>query len=65
MDTLTIVFLMGLLGGVHCLSMCGGVVALLTSALPAELRSNAKQTSLYHLNYNTGRILSYVIMGAL
>ncbi|HAP92027.1 MAG TPA: sulfite exporter TauE/SafE family protein, partial [Gammaproteobacteria bacterium] len=32
MDTLTIVFLMGLLGGVHCLSMCGGVVALLTSA---------------------------------
>ena len=65
MDTLTIVFLMGLLGGVHCLGMCGGVVALLTSALPAELRSNAKQTSLYHLNYNTGRILSYILMGAL
>jgi sulfite exporter TauE/SafE len=65
MDTLTIVFLMGLLGGVHCLGMCGGVVALLTSALPAELRSNAKQISLYHLNYNTGRILSYVLMGAL
>jgi sulfite exporter TauE/SafE len=36
-NTLTIVFLMGLLGGVHCLGMCGGVVALLTSALPAEL----------------------------
>ena len=65
MDTLTIVFLMGLLGGVHCLGMCGGVVALLTSALPIELRSNAKQTSLYHLNYNTGRILSYILMGAL
>ncbi len=65
MDTLTIVFLMGLLGGVHCLSMCGGVVALLTSALPAEIRSNAKQTSLYHLNYNTGRILSYILMGVL
>ena len=65
MDTLTIVFLMGLLGGVHCLGMCGGVVALLTSALPAEIRSNAKQTSLYHLNYNTGRILSYILMGAL
>jgi sulfite exporter TauE/SafE len=65
MDTLTIVFLMGLLGGVHCLGMCGGVVALLTSALPAELRSNAKQTSLYHLNYNTGRIISYILMGAL
>ncbi|MCS5586404.1 MAG: sulfite exporter TauE/SafE family protein, partial [Gammaproteobacteria bacterium] len=65
MDTLTIVFLMGLLGGVHCLGMCGGVVALLTSALPAELRSNPKKTSMYHLNYNTGRILSYVLMGVL
>jgi len=65
MDTLTIVFLMGLLGGVHCLGMCGGVVALLTSALPESLRSDPKKTSLYHLNYNTGRILSYILMGVL
>lgn len=65
MDTLTIVFLMGLLGGVHCLGMCGGVVALLTSALPESLRSNPKKTSLYHLNYNTGRVLSYILMGVL
>jgi uncharacterized protein len=65
MDTLTIVFLMGLLGGVHCLGMCGGVVALLTSALPEALRSNPKKTSMYHLNYNTGRILSYILMGVL
>ncbi|HIM58948.1 MAG TPA: sulfite exporter TauE/SafE family protein [Gammaproteobacteria bacterium] len=64
-NILTIVFLMGLLGGVHCLGMCGGVVALLTSALPKALRSSPKQTSLYHLNYNTGRILSYVLMGTL
>ena len=65
MDTLTIIFLMGLLGSVHCLGMCGGVVGLLTSALPENLRSNSKQASLYHLNYNTGRILSYILMGAL
>ena len=65
MDTLAIVFLMGFLGGVHCLGMCGGVVALLTSALPESLRSNPKKTSLYHLNYNTGRILSYILMGVL
>lgn len=65
MDTLAIVFLMGLLGGVHCLGMCGGVVALLTSALPETLRSNPKKTLMYHLNYNTGRILSYVLMGVL
>jgi len=65
MDTLIIIFLMGLLGSVHCLGMCGGVVGLLTSALPENLRSNSKQASLYHLNYNTGRILSYILMGAL
>ncbi len=65
MDILTIVFLMGLLGGVHCLGMCGGVVALLTSALPVDLRSNSRQSSLYHLNYNTGRILSYILMGVI
>lgn len=65
MDTVTGVFLMGLLGGVHCLGMCGGVVGLLTSALPIELKSNARQVLWYHLNYNIGRILSYILMGAL
>lgn len=63
METLGVVFLMGLLGGVHCLGMCGGVVGLLTSALPIEIRSNTSRVSLYHLNYNLGRVLSYVILG--
>jgi len=65
MDILISVFLMGLLGGVHCLSMCGGVVGMLTASLPEQVRSDSKQISLYHFNYNLGRILSYILLGAI
>ena len=64
MDILISVFLMGLLGGVHCLSMCGGVVGMLTASLPEQVRSDSKKISLYHFNYNLGRILSYILLGA-
>ena len=52
--------LAGLLGGVHCVGMCGGIVAAFSfradgSAPPLRL----------HLAYNLGRILSYMIFGAL
>ncbi|MDB3869833.1 sulfite exporter TauE/SafE family protein [Candidatus Thioglobus sp.] len=63
MDILISVFLMGLLGGVHCLGMCGGVVAMLTAGLDPEVKSNPKKVALFHLNYNIGRILSYILMG--
>ena len=36
------VFLMGLLGGVHCFGMCGGIVAMLTAAIPEKQRSSLK-----------------------
>ena len=63
MDVLISVFLMGLLGGVHCLGMCGGVVAMLTAGLDPQVRSNPNKVALFHLNYNLGRILSYILMG--
>ena len=63
MDILISVFLMGLLGSVHCLGMCGGVVAMLTAGLDPEVKSNPKKVALFHLNYNIGRILSYILMG--
>ncbi|CAC9956697.1 Heavy-metal-associated domain (N-terminus) and membrane-bounded cytochrome biogenesis cycZ-like domain, possible membrane copper tolerance protein [uncultured Gammaproteobacteria bacterium] len=63
MDILLSVFLMGLLGGVHCLGMCGGVVAMLTASLDSDVKSNPKKVALFHLNYNIGRILSYILMG--
>ena len=58
------VFLIGLLGGVHCAGMCGGIVSALSLQTP---RLAAKQPSPLplHLAYNLGRIASYAIAGAL
>ena len=49
-------FLVGLLGGTHCIGMCGGIVGALSLGTAARL-------SLL-LAYNAGRILSYVVAGA-
>ena len=58
------VFLIGLLGGVHCAGMCGGIVSALSLQMPgAEVRAAPAWT--LHLAYNLGRIASYVIAGAL
>ncbi len=54
------VFLVGLLGGVHCLGMCGSIVGVLTSQLP-----KAGTHWSFHLAYNGGRLASYVAAGAL
>jgi len=52
--------LAGLLGGVHCAGMCGGIVAAFSfradgSVPPFRL----------HLAYNAGRVMSYTVFGAL
>lgn len=57
------VFLIGLLGGVHCAGMCGGIVSVL-SAQTVRLPGAPSGLPL-HLAYNLGRISSYVIAGAL
>ncbi|MEN8214011.1 MAG: sulfite exporter TauE/SafE family protein [Pseudomonadota bacterium] len=53
-------FTAGLLGGVHCVGMCGGIVGALTLAMPRQQRRLPLL-----LGYNGGRILSYVVAGAL
>lgn len=53
------VFLIGLLGGTHCLAMCGGIVAALTVQLPGQ-----KPAWPLQLAYNLGRISSYTLAGA-
>lgn len=50
-------FLVGLLGGTHCVGMCGGIVGALS--MGAEGRWSL------HLAYNVGRILSYGAAGAI
>jgi sulfite exporter TauE/SafE len=55
-------FAVGLLGGVHCLGMCGGIVGALSFGLPkAKLGPQLG----FQLAYNLGRILSYSLAGAL
>lgn len=53
------VFLVGLLGGTHCIGMCGGIVSALTVQMPG-IRSQWP----LHLAYNLGRISSYTLAGA-
>lgn len=53
---------LGLLGGGHCLGMCGGLMGALTLAIPAEQRSRRLRLL---LAYNLGRILSYAAAGLL
>ncbi len=55
------VFLVGLLGGTHCVGMCGGIVSALTVQLPGS----RQRVWPLHLAYNVGRISSYAVAGAL
>jgi len=51
--------LIGWLGGVHCLGMCGGIVSALS------MGATAGQRPLLLLSYNLGRCLTYILLGAL
>jgi len=63
--TLASAFVVGLLGGVHCVGMCGGIVAALTFGLPPERRQGVAATLPFLLAYNAGRIASYTLAGAI
>lgn len=53
-------FILGLLGGTHCLGMCGGIATTVSLSNP----NGTKGFGLL-LGYNSGRILSYTLAGAL
>ena len=62
--------LTGLFGGVHCVAMCGGIVAALHSrrgspVLQITSTSSALPSWAAHLGYNAGRLSSYTLAGAL
>jgi sulfite exporter TauE/SafE len=63
--TLFSAFLVGLLGGAHCLGMCGGIVSALTLGLKDDIRRRRWSLFPYLLTYNTGRIASYAVAGGL
>lgn len=47
---------LGVLGGFHCITMCGPIAAFLHN------KSNLKTSTLL---YNTGRLVTYILLGAL
>lgn len=74
LSALLSVFLLGLFGGVHCAGMCGGIVTLLGARhrmVPNRGQAGDATRAAAHaawqlqLAYNTGRIASYTVAGAL
>ncbi|MGD2056456.1 MAG: sulfite exporter TauE/SafE family protein [Gammaproteobacteria bacterium] len=63
--TLPAAFLVGLLGGVHCVGMCSGIVGALTGGLSVQLRQSRGRLLSALLAYNGGRIISYSLAGLL
>jgi sulfite exporter TauE/SafE len=59
---LSAALLMGLLGSLHCIGMCGGIVGALVMRLPITHWTGLLP---YLLAYNIGRLTSYVIAGML
>ncbi len=55
----------GLLGSSHCIGMCGGIVAALNVGVSENINQRPRSLFIYHLGYNTGRIISYVLVGLL
>ena len=55
-------FIIGLVGSGHCIGMCGGITAMLTSAIPQQ--NNVSRLPLT-LSYHLGRISSYTLIGAI
>jgi uncharacterized protein len=52
----------GLLGSTHCVGMCGGISAALSFSLPEHAR-RGRRLFAYQLAYNSGRLLSYCVLG--
>lgn len=52
-------FIVGLLGGVHCAGMCGGIVGALSFGAASQRRWPVM------LGYNAGRVSTYTLAGAL
>lgn len=55
-------FVIGLIGSAHCVGMCGGIASMLTTALSKQNKTS--NVTLVFL-YNTGRIFSYALIGAI
>ena len=61
-----VAFITGLLGGVHCFGMCGGIVGALTlnTSTPQKQQTQKSQFGIL-FGYNFGRLSGYMTAGAI
>ena len=59
----SLVFMLGLVGGLHCLQMCGPIVMSYSVAL-AHHGAFKREMLVAHVCYNGGRIATYAALGA-
>lgn len=61
------VFLMGLMSGVHCVAMCGGIVGALGASTGGDAQPLLPRARIWaiHCAYSAGRVLTYCVLGAL
>jgi len=64
-DLILTAFVMGLFGSVHCIGMCGGIIGTLSMSLSTQVKPKPAPLFWYLLNYNIGRIISYMLAGML
>ena len=58
-------FTVGLMGGVHCVGMCGGIVGALSFATQQDKKGSMFPLISMLLAYNVGRLFSYSLAGGL
>lgn len=62
-------FLLGFMGSVHCMGMCGGIVGALSLNTSHkqnnQIHPNPINPHFLHLSYHMGRILTYGLLGLL
>jgi hypothetical protein len=61
---LPVFLLVGLLGGAHCLGMCGPLVATYADRMPGPDRRLTLRQVRQHALFNLGRTVSYAVLGA-
>ncbi len=64
-ELLLTALMVGFLGGVHCVGMCGPLAGAFTFSLAPDIQRSPQRLWWMQLVYNLGRLTSYVILGAI
>lgn len=64
-ELLTTALIVGFLGGVHCVGMCGPLAGAFTFSLAPDIQRSPQRVMLMQLWYNLGRLSSYVLLGGI